>query len=214
MPLTPCAARVPSYASALACYRSPEYQRAKPLRLPHSVCDFVIIEGYDGVQPSQPAAPPATSVRKGYWIGHVDVTDPDGYKGYVAANGAPFGRFGARFLVRGGARETVEGRVRARTVVLEFPSYAIALACYRSPDYQSAAELRKGRQRSISSSSRATTAHRPDERVMEGNALEEDVRASDRAGLTTGEASGFIRTGPSRRLRPERSGENRWPTCG
>ena len=26
------------YASALACYRSPEYQRAKPLRLPHSVC--------------------------------------------------------------------------------------------------------------------------------------------------------------------------------
>ncbi len=135
----------PSYASALACYRSPEYQRAKPLRLPHSVCDFVIIEGYDGVQPSQPAAPPATSVRKGYWIGHVDVTDPDGYKGYVAANGAPFGRFGARFLVRGGTRETVEGRVRARTVVLEFPSYAIALACYRSPDYQSAAELRKGK---------------------------------------------------------------------
>ena len=40
-----------SYEKALACYRSPEYQRAKPLRLAHSVCDFVIVEGYEGAQP-------------------------------------------------------------------------------------------------------------------------------------------------------------------
>jgi uncharacterized protein (DUF1330 family) len=39
----------------------------------------------------------------------------------------------------------MEGRVRARTVVLEFPSYQAAQACYRSPDYQSAAALRKGK---------------------------------------------------------------------
>ena len=38
----------PDYATALACYRSEEYQRARPLRLPHSQCDFVIVEGYDG----------------------------------------------------------------------------------------------------------------------------------------------------------------------
>ena len=38
-----------------------------------------------------------------------------------------------------------EGRVRARTVVLEFPSFQAALACYRSPDYQAAAALRKGK---------------------------------------------------------------------
>jgi uncharacterized protein (DUF1330 family) len=135
----------PDYATALACYRSAEYQRAKPLRLPHSVCDFVIIEGYDGEQPQPPATPPMAAPRKGYWIGHVDITDPEGYKAYMAANKAPFGKFGGRFLVRGGRREVVEGKVRARTVVLEFPSYRTALDCYRSDDYQAAAALRKGK---------------------------------------------------------------------
>jgi uncharacterized protein (DUF1330 family) len=135
----------PDYATALACYHSPEYQSAKPLRLSHSVCDFVIVEGYDGAQPQPPVAPPAPAARKGYWIGHVDVTDPEGYQAYMAANMVPFGKFGGRFLVRGGTREVVEGKVRARTVVLEFPSYAAALACYRSDDYQAAAALRKGR---------------------------------------------------------------------
>jgi uncharacterized protein (DUF1330 family) len=134
----------PDYATALACYRSAEYQRAKPLRLPHSTCDFVIIEGYDGEQPPLPAAPPLPGARKGYWIGHVDVTDPEGYKAYMAADMAAFGKFGGRFLVRGGTREVVEGKVRARTVVLEFPSYQAARDCYRSPDYQAAAALRKG----------------------------------------------------------------------
>ena len=63
----------------------------------------------------------------------------------VAANAVPFSKFGGRFLVRGGAREVVEGKVRARTVVLEFPSHEAALACYRSSDYQTAAALRKGK---------------------------------------------------------------------
>jgi uncharacterized protein (DUF1330 family) len=136
----------PDYATALACYRSGEYQRAKPLRLPHSACDFVIIEGYDGPQPPAPASPPpAGAARKGYWIGHVDIFDAEGYKPYQAANGAAFSKYGGRFLVRGGTREVVEGKVRGRTVVLEFPSYEVALACYRSPEYQAAAALRKGK---------------------------------------------------------------------
>jgi len=135
----------PDYATALACYRSPEYQRARPLRLPHSDCDFVIAEGYEGVQPPPPVTPPTAAPRKGYWIGHVDVTDPEGYKAYMAADMAPLGKFGGRFLVRGGGREVVEGKVRARTVVLEFPSFAAALACYRSDDYQAAAALRNGK---------------------------------------------------------------------
>jgi uncharacterized protein (DUF1330 family) len=133
------------YATALACYRSPEYQRAKPLRLAHSVCDFVIIEGYDGIQPPSLATPSAAASHKGYWIAHVDVTDPEGYKAYMTADMVAFGKFGGRFLVRGGAYEVVEGKARARTVVLEFPSYRAALDCYRSADYQAAAALRKGR---------------------------------------------------------------------
>jgi len=135
----------PDYATALACYRSPEYQRARRLRLAHSVCDFVIVEGYDGVQPHPPAMPAAAAARKGYWIGHVDVTDPEGYKAYMTADMVPFGKFAGRFLVRGGEREVVEGKVSARTVVLEFPSYRAALDCYRSADYQAAAALRKGK---------------------------------------------------------------------
>jgi uncharacterized protein (DUF1330 family) len=134
----------PDYAAALACYRSPEYQRARPLRLPHSVCDFLIVEGYDGAQPPASGLPPAPAAKKGHWIGHIDVTDPEGYKPYLTANRAPFGQFGARYLVRGGAREVPEGKFRSRTVVLEFPSYEAALACYRSPAYQAAKKLREG----------------------------------------------------------------------
>ncbi|MFZ0422571.1 MAG: DUF1330 domain-containing protein [Xanthobacteraceae bacterium] len=134
----------PDYAAALACYRSEEYQRARPLRQAYATSDFVIVEGYDGVQPPLSATPPATAAAKGYWIAHADVTNPEGYKAYMAADMAPFGKFGGRFLVRGGARDVPEGRVRGRTVVLEFPSYDAALACYRSPDYQAAKKLRDG----------------------------------------------------------------------
>jgi uncharacterized protein (DUF1330 family) len=135
----------PDYAAALACYRSPEYQSARPLRLATSAGDFVIVEGYDGPQPPASGAPPAPAARKGYWIGHVDITDPEGYKAYQAANAEPFGKFGARFLVRGGTREVPEGQVRGRTVAIEFPSYEAALACYRSPVYQAAKRLRDGK---------------------------------------------------------------------
>ena len=82
-------------------------------------------------------------MAKGYWIAHVDVEDPEGYKAYVAANAGPLGRFGARFLVRGGPFENPEGTSRARNVVIEFPSYQAALDCYRSPDYQEAVRLRQ-----------------------------------------------------------------------
>ena len=135
----------PDYAVALACYRSPEYQAARPLRLATSTGDFVIVEGYDGAQPPPTGSPPAAGARKGFWIGHVDITDPEGYKAYMAANARPFGTFGGRFLVRGGSREVVEGQVRGRTVVLEFPSFEAALACYRSAEYQAAKRLRDGK---------------------------------------------------------------------
>jgi len=80
---------------------------------------------------------------KGYWIAHVDVADPEGYKPYIAANAKPLAAYGAKFLVRGGAAEAPEGACRSRSVVIEFPSYQAALDCYRSPEYQAAIELRK-----------------------------------------------------------------------
>jgi uncharacterized protein (DUF1330 family) len=134
----------PDFATALACYRSDEYQRAKPLRLEHSVCDFVIVEGYDGPQPPSRSPPPAAS-KKGYWIVQVEVKDAEAYKLYLSANQAPFGQFGARYLVRAGRYEVMEGRARSRIVVLEFPNYEVALACYRSPEYLAAKKLREGK---------------------------------------------------------------------
>ena len=134
----------PDYAAALACYASDEYQRAKPLRLPHSDIDFLIVEGFDGPQPAQTGTPAAGAAGKGYWIAHVDVTGPEGYKVYAAAIGAPLGKFAGRYLVRGGAQEVPEGNARARTVVIEFPSYDAAHACYYSPDYQAVKKLRDG----------------------------------------------------------------------
>jgi len=77
-------------------------------------------------------------MAKGYWIAQVDVSYPEQYQRYVAAIAHPFARFGARFLVRGGAFERPEGAGRARLVVLESPSYEAALSCYRSPEYQEA----------------------------------------------------------------------------
>ena len=134
----------PDFATALACYRSEDYQRARALRLPHSQCDFVVAEGYDGPQPLSPSPPPPAG-KKGYWIALVDVTDAEGYKPYTVANQAPFGEFGARYLVRAARQEVTEGRARGRIVVLEFPSYDAALACYRSPGYQAAKKLREGK---------------------------------------------------------------------
>lgn len=81
---------------------------------------------------------------KAYWIAHVDVTNPDGYQHYVAANAAAFSKYGARFLVRGGRFEAPEGKPRSRNIVLEFKDYDTAVACYHSPEYAHAKSLREG----------------------------------------------------------------------
>ncbi len=82
-------------------------------------------------------------MSKGYWVANVDVSNPDEYKKYVAANAVPFQKYGAKFLTRGGKSEMVEGKLRSRVVVIEFPSFEAALACYRSPEYSAAKKLRE-----------------------------------------------------------------------
>ena len=83
--------------------------------------------------------------NKGYWVCRADVSDPEGYKAYVAENAKAFRKYGARFLVRGGNSEAVEGEGRSRVVVIEFKDYATALECYRSPEYAKAIETRRGK---------------------------------------------------------------------
>ena len=75
-------------------------------------------------------------MAKGYWIAHVSVADEVRYEDYKKANALAFSKYGARFLVRGGRFESVEGQARDRHVVIEFDSYEQALACYDDPEYQ------------------------------------------------------------------------------
>ena len=82
-------------------------------------------------------------MTKGYWIARIDVSDPETYKSYIAAATPAYQKYGAKFIVRGGRCEAVEGTRRGRNVVIEFESYDIAMACYRSPEYQAAAEFRR-----------------------------------------------------------------------
>ena len=80
---------------------------------------------------------------KGYWIGRVDVHNDEGYKPYAAANPAIFKKFGGRFVGRASRLTSVEGQSRSRNVVIEFPDYETALACYRSPEYQENIKVRQ-----------------------------------------------------------------------
>jgi len=82
-------------------------------------------------------------MSKGYWIVRVSVRDPEHYPEYLAAAREAFAKYGARFLVRGGAYEAMEGSARERNVVVEFKDRETALACYRSPEYQAARALRQ-----------------------------------------------------------------------
>ena len=82
-------------------------------------------------------------MAKGYWIARVDVHNDEGYKPYTVANGEIFKKFGGRFVVRGGKFEGVEGTTRSRHVVIEFPDYETAMACYNSPEYQANIKVRQ-----------------------------------------------------------------------
>lgn len=85
---------------------------------------------------------------KGYIIGHITVTDPEGYPEYVARDTPILEAHGARFVIRGGRSQTMEHDgppppEGQRHVVIEFPSYEAALAAYNDPEYQEVAEIRR-----------------------------------------------------------------------
>jgi uncharacterized protein (DUF1330 family) len=82
-------------------------------------------------------------LSKAYWIVRVSVRDEQRYPEYLAAAGPAFQKFGAKFVVRGGAFETMEGNARERNVVVEFRDRVTAFACYRSPEYQGARTIRQ-----------------------------------------------------------------------
>ena len=80
---------------------------------------------------------------KAYWIVRVSVRDEARYPDYLAAAKPAFEKFGARFVVRGGVFELMEGSARDRNVVVEFKDRNTAMACYDSPEYQAARIIRQ-----------------------------------------------------------------------
>jgi len=81
---------------------------------------------------------------KGYVVSRVDIINPEAYARYAAAATRAIAAHGGRALARGGRCEALEGKARARNVVLEFDSYEAARAYFYSAEYQAARALRKG----------------------------------------------------------------------
>ena len=77
---------------------------------------------------------------KGYWlILGTAVTDPEIQAEYGRLWGPIGEKYGARVIREPKALELIEKRPdTARLLIVEFPSYAAARACYEDADYQAA----------------------------------------------------------------------------
>lgn len=78
-----------------------------------------------------------------YVLADVTVTDLPAMEEYRKQVPATLAKYGGRFLVRGGAHQTVEGDWKpTRLVVIEFPSLANARRWYDSEEYRAPKALR------------------------------------------------------------------------
>ena len=76
-------------------------------------------------------------IKKGYWVSvYVKIENKENLKKYSELATPIIKSFGGVPLIRGGIHKTFEGDDFDRTVVWEFPSYAKALACCNSKEYQ------------------------------------------------------------------------------
>ena len=81
-----------------------------------------------------------------YLMVEMHITDPEGYKAYMAEAPAAVKAFGGEYLVRGGRHETLEGDWKPhRVAVLRFPSYEQAKGFYDSEQYRAARAKRAGK---------------------------------------------------------------------
>jgi uncharacterized protein (DUF1330 family) len=72
------------------------------------------------------------------------IDDPVEYKKYTDPLPALFQRYGGKVLARGGRHQIMEGPHKFhRFVVIEFPSFERAVACFNSPEYAAAAAHRR-----------------------------------------------------------------------
>ena len=79
-----------------------------------------------------------------YVVSEIEVLDKERYETYKQMVPASLAAYGGRFVVRGGAAETLEGDWRPkRIVVVEFPSVERAKEWWASEEYAGAKALRQ-----------------------------------------------------------------------
>jgi uncharacterized protein (DUF1330 family) len=90
-------------------------------------------------------------MAKAYWIAcYRSISDPDALARYAKLASAPIAERGGRFLARGMPAKVFEAGLNQRTVIIEFPSVADAVAAHDSEGYQAALKvLGKGVEREI-----------------------------------------------------------------
>jgi uncharacterized protein (DUF1330 family) len=79
-----------------------------------------------------------------YWVARSRITDPVEYKKYTDLVPGIIAKFGGKVLARGGKYQIMEGPEHFhRFVVIEFPTFEQATACFTSPEYEHAAAFRR-----------------------------------------------------------------------
>src|SRR5438874_9861646 len=90
--------------------------------------------GHDGEEQSMSA----------YWVARSKINDPVEYKKYTDLVPDIIARYGGKVLARGGKFRIMEGPEKFhRFIVIEFPSFDRAVACFTSPEYDQAAAFRR-----------------------------------------------------------------------
>jgi uncharacterized protein (DUF1330 family) len=100
------------------------------------------VAGATAIHAQQAKTPP------GYVIAEVDVTDPATFQKYAEKVPETLAPFNARYIIRTGKIQTVEGEAPKRIVVIAFESAEKAKAWEDSPAY---AEIKPIRQKSATS---------------------------------------------------------------
>ena len=86
---------------------------------------------------SDPSAGPV------YFIPHITVNDPDGYRQYEKGFFPVLKPYGARFVTYDDNVTVLEGeRAEGRTIIIEFPSEEVLMQWWNSPEYAELAKLR------------------------------------------------------------------------
>lgn len=78
-------------------------------------------------------------MAKAYWITtYRSISNPEALAAYAKLAGPAIAAAGGKFLVRGMPSKTYEAGLSQRTVVIEFPNLAAALAAHDTPGYTEA----------------------------------------------------------------------------